>query len=131
MKTTIKVTLAVALAAAVAVAMLHMPTFAADEHASHGMTAEEHLAHMSAAGDIHAGHALDEIKWAATPRQAAAGTAALPADDMGAVERLAKSPRKGEFVTVNVGGTPMRTWVVQPAGTGAHRLLSSFRRSSA
>jgi carboxymethylenebutenolidase len=118
MKTTIKVALAIILTATVAAVVLHMPTFAADPHTTQAMTAEEHLAHLSAAGDIHAGHALDEIKWAAMARQAAPAATSLPADDMGAVERLAKSPRKGEFVTVTVGGTPMRTWVVQPAGAG-------------
>ncbi len=104
-------------ALAALVAINQMPAAsAADAHAVHAMTAEEHLAHLSAAGDIHAGHALDEIKWAAMARQAAPGAANLPADDMGAVERLAKSPRKGEFVTITVGGTPMRTFVVRPAG---------------
>jgi carboxymethylenebutenolidase len=106
-----------AIALAAAVVIDRMPAAAAaDEHATRVMTPEEHLAHLSAAGDIHAGHALDEIKWAAMARQAASGSANLPADDMGAVERLAKSPRKGEFVTINVGGTPMRTFVVRPAG---------------
>ena len=80
------------------------------------MSAEEHLAHMAASGDIHAGHALDEIKWARTSRQAAPASTSLPADDMGVVARLAASPRKGEYVTIDVGGTPMRTWVVRPAG---------------
>ena len=98
MKTAIKVALAIVVAAAVVIAMLHMPTFAADSHASsHAMTAQEHLAHLAAAGDIHAGHALDEIKWAASARQAAPAAASLPPDDMGAADRLAKSPRKGEF----------------------------------
>ena len=60
---------------------------------------------------------MDEIAWAASARQAAAASAALPPDDMGAADRLAKSPRKGEFVTITVGGTPMRTWVVRPQGT--------------
>ena len=79
-------------------------------------TPSEHLARMAANGDIHAGHALDEIKWAATTLQAAPANTSLPADDMGAVARLAASPRKGEYVTIDVGGTPMRTWVVRPAG---------------
>src|SRR5688500_3409494 len=93
-----------AIALAAGVAITRMPAAAAaDEHATHLMTTEEHLAHLSRAGDIHAGHALDEIEWAAMARQAAPGASNLPADDMGAVERLAKSPRKGEFVTINVG----------------------------
>jgi len=86
------------------------------EHAGHGMTAAEHIAHMAGAGNIHAGHFMDEMRWAA--RQAAPANAALPADDMGAAARLAASPRKGEYVTIDVGGSPMTAWVVTPAGTG-------------
>src|SRR5262245_34139031 len=89
------------------------------QHPSQAMTAEEHLAHikaMSAAGDIHAGHALDEF--ARGIAQAAPNNPKLPADDMGVVARLASSPRKGEYVNVMVDGKPMRTWVVHPAGTG-------------
>ena len=83
------------------------------------MTAAEHLEHirmMSAAGDIHAGHALDEF--ARGVAQAAPANAKLPADEMGVVARLASSPRKGEYVNVMVDGKPMRTWVVRPAGNG-------------
>jgi carboxymethylenebutenolidase len=102
------------------VAMNQLPRVAAapanDPHAGHGMTAEEHLKHLAAAGDIHANHALDEIRWAAYARQAAPAVASLPADDMGAADRLAKSPRKGEYVTITVGTTPMRAWVVRPQG---------------
>jgi carboxymethylenebutenolidase len=86
---------------------------------SHAMTAAEHLEHikaMSAAGDIHAGHALDEF--ARGVAQAAPANAKLPADDMGVVARLAASPRKGEYVNVMVDGKPMRMWVVHPAGNG-------------
>jgi carboxymethylenebutenolidase len=88
----------------------------AGEHAGHTMTAAEHLAHMAAEGNIHAAHALEEMKWSAM--QAAPANAALPADDMGAVARLAASPRKGEYVKIDVGGTPVNTWVVRPAGNG-------------
>jgi carboxymethylenebutenolidase len=90
---------------------------------SQAMTAGEHLEHnldhiraMSAAGDIHAGHALDEF--ARGLAQAAPNNPKLPADDMGVVARLASSPRKGEYVNVMVDGKPMRTWVVRPAGNG-------------
>jgi carboxymethylenebutenolidase len=76
----------------------------------------EHLKAMSDAGDIHAGHALDEF--ARGVAQAAPVNAKLPADDMGVVARLASSPRKGEYVNVMVDGKPMRTWVVHPAGNG-------------
>ena len=40
------------------------------EHADHGMTASEHIAHMAKAGDVHAGHAMDEVAWAAARAQA-------------------------------------------------------------
>jgi len=88
----------------------------AGEHAGHAMSAAEHVAHMAAEGNIHAAHALEEKRWAAM--QAAPASAALPADDMGAVARLAASPRKGEYVKIDVGGTPVNTWVVRPAGNG-------------
>jgi carboxymethylenebutenolidase len=86
---------------------------------SMNMTAAEHIEHlkaMSAAGDIHAGHALDEL--ARGVAQAAPANAKLPADDMGVVARLASSPRKGEYVNIMFDGKPMRTWVVHPAGNG-------------
>jgi carboxymethylenebutenolidase len=63
---------------------------------------------------------MDEMRWAAAGIQApaaAAGTG-LPADNESAAARLAASPRKGEFVTIDAGGTPMRAWVVQPQGQG-------------
>ena len=119
MSTRIKAAI-VAIAGVALVAVLaigHMPAAAAaDAHATHTMTPEEHLAHLSAAGDIHAGHALDEITWAAMPRQAAPAAPNLPPDEATAVERLARSPRKGEYVTIPVGGTQMRAFVVRPAG---------------
>ena len=86
------------------------------EHVAHVMTAAEHVAHLAAAGNIHAAHAMEESKWAS--RQAAPASASLPPDDMGAAARLAASPRKGEYVKIDVGGTPMNTWVVRPAGNG-------------
>jgi carboxymethylenebutenolidase len=86
------------------------------EHARHAMTAAEHVAHLAASGNIHAAHALEEMKWAAM--QAAPANAALPADDMGVVARLASSPRKGEYVKIDVNGTPVNTWVVRPSGNG-------------
>ncbi|HEY7187605.1 MAG TPA: dienelactone hydrolase family protein [Vicinamibacterales bacterium] len=88
----------------------------AGEHAAHVMTAAEHVAHLAAAGNIHAAHAIEEMKWAAM--QAAPANAALPADDMGAVARLASSPRKGEYVKIDINGTPVNTWVVRPSGNG-------------
>ncbi len=42
----------------------------------------------------------------------------LPADEQHAKDRLASSARHGEFVKVNVGGTPVNVWVVRPAGSG-------------
>ena len=38
----------------------------------------------------------------------------LPASEETAKERLEHSPRHGEFVTVDAGGTPVRVWVVYP-----------------
>ena len=111
---TIKIALSVAVVAAVAAYFS-----GAFQRPSHAMTAAEHLEHikaMSASGDIHAGHALDEF--ARGVAQAAPANATLPADDMGVVARLASSPRKGEYVNVMIDGKPMRTWVVHPAGNG-------------
>jgi carboxymethylenebutenolidase len=87
---------------------------APSEHAAHAMTAAEHVAHLAAAGNIHAAHAIEEMKWAAM--QAAPANASLPADDMSAVARLAASRRKGEYVKIDVNGTPVNTWVVRPSG---------------
>ena len=91
-------------------------TVPASEHARHGMTASEHIAHMARDGNVHANHAMDEMKWAAARAQAvlAAARANLPADDMGVLARLAASKRKSEFVKIVVGGMPMRAWVVYP-----------------
>src|SRR5262249_34762713 len=89
------------LAVAAAVAAYFSGAF---QRPGHAMTAEEHLEHikvMSAAGDIHAGHALDEF--ARGIAQAAPNNAKLPADDMGVVARLASSPRKGEYVNIKIG----------------------------
>lgn len=95
---------------------------AVDPHAGHAqLSATEHVAAMAAAGNIHAGHAMDEMRWAAAGLQGAGvpSNPNLPADNEGAPARLAASPRKGEFVTIDVGGKPMRTWVVQPQGQGS------------
>ena len=84
------------------------------DSASHQMTAVEHLEHLAAAGNPHAGHALMAMN--APALQAAPASASLPPDDAGAPARLAKS--RGEFVTLTVGGNPMRTWVVRPQKAG-------------
>jgi carboxymethylenebutenolidase len=113
-------TLVIAAAALIVVMSRHtlvvVEAAAPSEHAGHVMTAGEHVAHLAAAGNIHAAHAIEEMKWAAM--QAAPANAALPADDMGAVARLASSPRKGEYVKIDVNGTPVNTWVVRPSGNG-------------
>jgi carboxymethylenebutenolidase len=90
--------------------------FVASIHAQHQISATEQIVQMSENGDIHAYHALDEMRWAAAGVNAlqAPASSSLPADDMGAADRLAKSPRQGEFVKIDVGGTPMRAWVVRP-----------------
>ena len=51
------------------------------------------------------------VAWAA---QAAEGGSQLPASEETAKERLDHSPRHGEFVNVDVSGTPVRVWVVYP-----------------
>ena len=91
-------------------------TAPASEHAGHNMTAAQHFAHLAAEGEPHANHYLMELKWEAM--QAAPVNLKLPADIEGAKDRLASSPRKGEYVKIDVNGTPMTAWVVQPAGTG-------------
>jgi carboxymethylenebutenolidase len=89
-------------------------------HSGHGVTPVDQITAMADAGDIHAGHALDEMRWAAAGVQAPAAPAnrSLPADDAGAAGRLSQSPRKSEYVKIDVGGTPMTAWVVQPQGQG-------------
>jgi carboxymethylenebutenolidase len=114
---------AVATVAAIVISQRSAPTVAHASgllHTTHVNAAAEHIAAMAAAGDIHAGHALDEMRLAAAGVQspAAPSNLKLPADNEGAPARLAASPRKGEFVTIDVSGTPMRTWVVQPQGQG-------------
>src|ERR1700687_6186165 len=86
----------------------------ASEHAEHVMTAAEHVAMLAAAGDVHAGHALEDL--ASPPLQAAPTHLKLPADSEGAKARLASSSRKGEFVKIPVNGKPIVNWVVYPAG---------------
>jgi len=44
----------------------------------------------------------------------AAPPPSLPASEETAKERLEHSPRHGEFVSVDTGGTPVRVWVVYP-----------------
>lgn len=89
---------------------------AAGVHAGHVMTASEHIKHLALAGDPHAGHYLME---AARPAvQAAPANSKLPPDLEGAPQRLANSPRKGEWVKIDVDGKPMVAWVVQPQGQG-------------
>src|SRR5262245_42451892 len=89
----------IALAALAAIVMTMMSqrsqvtaTEALDPHAVHtAMSAAEHIAAMAAAGDIHAGHAMDEMRWAAAGTQATAApsNSSLPADNEGAAARLA------------------------------------------
>jgi carboxymethylenebutenolidase len=44
----------------------------------------------------------------------AADTAVLPPSEEQAKDRLNQSPRHGELVTIDVGGTPLRAWLVHP-----------------
>lgn len=92
-------------------------------HAAHAAGgAVDRIKTMADAGDIHAGHALEVMGY--LQGAGAQGTVPvpanpnLPADNEGAAARLAASPRKGEYVNIDVNGTPMRTWVVLPEGNG-------------
>lgn len=80
------------------------------------MTTSELIKRMAMEGDPHANHYLTETAWPAM--QAAAANSRLPADNEGSKDRVAGSPRKGQYVKIDVGGTPMTAWVVQPAGDG-------------
>ena len=82
------------------------------------MTASEHIAHMAAMGNIHAGHAMMDM--AAPAIQAAPANLNLPADEQGAAARLAASPRRGQYVAINPG---LNAWVVQPQGGGQHPVV--------
>jgi carboxymethylenebutenolidase len=104
-----------------AAALAEPPAAADDAHAGHAMSALEHLKMLAADGNIHAAHGLEQLKWQAL--QAAPINTSLPPDDAGAAARLASSPRKGEYVTIDVNGTPMTAWVVQPQGTGRAPLV--------
>jgi carboxymethylenebutenolidase len=88
---------------------------AAHDHAGH-LSAIEQVTLMAKAGDEHAEHALEELAW--PPMQAAPANMKLPADADGAKARLASSPRKGEYVKVNVNGKDIVNWVVHPQGGG-------------
>src|SRR5262249_59562658 len=113
---------AAATAAAVVVSQRPAPAVAHASGLLHTTQARaaDRIAAMAAAGDIHAGHALDDMRLAAAGVQSVAvpNNMSLPADNEGAPARLAASPRKGEFVTIDVGGTTVRTWVLQPQGQG-------------
>jgi carboxymethylenebutenolidase len=89
----------------------------ANEHAGHNMGAINEVARMAAAGDVHAGHAMAELAW--PPMQAAPTNLKLPADAAGAQARLAASPRKSEYVKINVNGKDYVNWVVHPQGVAA------------
>jgi len=110
---------------AVAVAMLSLGYLWVGQRTGHAMeqpapnampamTAAEHVAMMAAAGDVHAMHALEDL--AAPPLQAAPANTKLPADADGAKARLASSPRKGEYVKINVNGKQIVYWLVKPQG---------------
>jgi carboxymethylenebutenolidase len=71
---------------------------------------------MAAAGDEHAGHAMEELAW--PPMQAAPANSKLPADADGAKARLASSPRKSERVKLTVNGKQVDNLVVHPQGGG-------------
>ncbi len=65
--------------------------------------------------DLHVAHARLEATWPVP--QAAPDNRALPADEQGAARRLAASPRRGEFVAVDIDGKPLTIWIVYPDRT--------------
>jgi len=58
--------------------------------------------------------ALLALACAAPARAADVPGARLPPSEETAKERLNASPRHGEWITVDAGGSPVRTWVVHP-----------------
>jgi len=63
----------------------------------------------------HAAHAMEAM--AAGHQMSMARDKSLPPDEEGAKAQLNSSPRHGEWVKVDVGGTPVNTWVVYPERT--------------
>lgn len=63
---------------------------------------------------LHASTAIDHGLEPPTLRQQ---SPTLPPGNAGAADRLASSPRKGEWVTIGVGEDSVRAWVVRPART--------------
>src|SRR3989442_2610129 len=59
---------------------------------------------------VHILLAMSAWAWSASATHAMA----LPPAEESAKDRLNSSPRHGEFATVDVGGTPVRVWVVYP-----------------
>lgn len=62
-------------------------------------------------------HALQRVLFLAATSLASAalaGNPTLPPAEDAAKQQLNTSPRHGEFVTVDVAGTPVRVWVVHP-----------------
>ena len=60
------------------------------------------------------GHALACVMMLASVSAWASDAPRLPAPEESAKDRLNASPRHGEFAKVDVGGTPVRTWIVYP-----------------
>lgn len=68
---------------------------------------------QNAAADIHADHAMAPA--GATPGATVRSDAALPAGATDVADRLARSPRHGEYVTIRTGPSDsVRAWVVYP-----------------
>ena len=68
---------------------------------------------QSAGTDIHADHSMAATD--ATPAPAIRSDPALPAGATDVADRLARSPRHGEFVTIRTGPSDsVRAWVVYP-----------------
>lgn len=90
-----------ALAASIGYAVARVrPAAAVDDHADHG---DHTAAGMPSAG---------------TPTITARQAAALPASGAAAADRLAKSPRHGEWVAIKAGTDSIMSWVVYPERSG-------------
>ncbi|MCW5892070.1 MAG: dienelactone hydrolase family protein [bacterium] len=57
---------------------------------------------------------MSVVPWPPATTVARAAAPTLPPSEETAKQRLATSPRHGELVSVDVAGTPVKTWVVYP-----------------
>ena len=67
-----------------------------------------------AEADAHAGHESSASAVATTSTAPAGGATAIPASAATVADRLAKSPRHGEYAMIRTGSDSVRAWVVYP-----------------